>query len=212
MIDNSKTQTNKSQTEITPEDAISLLKKGNNRFLKNKFLNRDYKEQISNSSNGQHPFAIVLSCIDSRVPVEIIFDQGIGDLFSVRVAGNVVSKDVLGSIEYACKYAGVKLIVILGHTSCGAVKGACDGLEDGNLTHLLQKIKPAIDKTKTDESEIRDSSNIHFVNSVANNNLNNSINDIKSHSSILKEMIDSDKVSICSAMYDVETGIVNFKN
>ena len=164
MIDNSKTQTNKSQTEITPEDAISLLKKGNNRFLKNKFLNRDYKEQISNSSNGQHPFVIVLSCIDSRVPVEIIFDQGIGDLFSVRVAGNVVSKDVLGSIEYACKYAGVKLIVILGHTSCGAVKGACDGLEDGNLTHLLQKIKPAIDKTKTDESEIRDSSNIHFVN------------------------------------------------
>jgi carbonic anhydrase len=212
MIDNSKTQTNKSQTEITPEDAISLLKKGNNRFLKNKFLNRDYKEQISNSSNGQHPFAIVLSCIDSRVPVEIIFDQGIGDLFSVRVAGNVVSKDVLGSIEYACKYAGVKLIVILGHTSCGAVKGACDGLEDGNLTHLLQKIKPAIDKTKTDESEIRDSSNIHFVNSVANNNLNNSINDIKSHSIILKEMIDSDTVSICSAMYDVETGIVNFKS
>ena len=212
MIDNSKTQTNKSQTEITPEDAISLLKKGNNRFLKNKFLNRDYKEQISNSSNGQHPFVIVLSCIDSRVPVEIIFDQGIGDLFSVRVAGNVVSKDVLGSIEYACKYAGVKLIVILGHTSCGAVKGACDGLEDGNLTHLLQKIKPAIDKTKTDQSEMRNSSNIHFVNSVANNNLNNSINDIKSHSSILKEMIDSDKVSICSAMYDVETGIVNFKN
>lgn len=212
MIDNSKTQTNKSQTEITPEDAISLLKKGNNRFLKNKFLNRDYKEQISNSSNGQHPFVIVLSCIDSRVPVEIIFDQGIGDLFSVRVAGNVVSKDVLGSIEYACKYAGVKLIVILGHTSCGAVKGACDGLEDGNLTHLLQKIKPAIDKTKTDESEIRDSSNIHFVNSVANNNLNNSINDIKSHSIILKEMIDSDTVSICSAMYDVETGIVNFKS
>lgn len=212
MIDNSKTQTNKSQTEITPEDAISLLKKGNNRFLKNKFLNRDYKEQISNSSNGQHPFVIVLSCIDSRVPVEIIFDQGIGDLFSVRVAGNVVSKDVLGSIEYACKYAGVKLIVILGHTSCGAVKGACDGLEDGNLTHLLQKIKPAIDKTKTDESEIRDSSNIHFVNSVANNNLNNSINDIKSHSIILKEMIDSDMVSICSAMYDVETGIVNFKS
>ena len=105
MIDNSKTQTNKSQTEITPEDAISLLEKGNNRFLKNKFLNRDYKEQISNSSNGQHPFVIVLSCIDSRVPVEIIFDQGIGDLFSVRVAGNVVSKDVLGSIEYACKYA-----------------------------------------------------------------------------------------------------------
>lgn len=212
MIDNSKTQTNKSQTEITPEDAISLLKKGNNRFLKNKFLNRDYKEQISNSSNGQHPFVIVLSCIDSRVPVEIIFDQGIGDLFSVRVAGNVVSKDVLGSIEYACKYAGVKLIVILGHTSCGAVKGACDGLEDGNLTHLLQKIKPAIDKTKTDESEIRDSSNIHFVNSVANNNLNNSINDIKLHSIILKEMIDSDTVSICSAMYDVETGIVNFKS
>lgn len=210
MIDNSKTQTNKSQTEITPEDAINLLKKGNNRFLKNKFLNRDYKEQISNSSNGQHPFAIVLSCIDSRVPVEIIFDQGIGDLFSVRVAGNVVSKDVLGSIEYACKYAGVKLIVVLGHTSCGAVKGACDGLEDGNLTHLLKKIKPAIDTTKTETSENRDSSNIKFVNTVANNNLFQSMNDIRSQSAILKKMIESNKILMCSAMYSLETGTINF--
>jgi carbonic anhydrase len=210
MIDNSKTQTNKSQTEITPEDAINLLKKGNNRFLKNKFLNRDYKEQISNSSNGQHPFAIVLSCIDSRVPVETIFDQGIGDLFSVRVAGNVVSKDVLGSVEYACKYAGVKLIVVLGHTSCGAVKGACDGLEDGNLTHLLKKIKPAIDTTKTESSENRDSSNINFVNTVANNNLFQSMNDIRSQSPILKKMIKSNKILMCSAMYSVETGTINF--
>jgi len=210
MIDNSKTQTNKSQTEITPEDAINLLKKGNNRFLKNKFLNRDYKEQISNSSNGQHPFAIVLSCIDSRVPVEIIFDQGIGDLFSVRVAGNVVSKDVLGSVEYACKYAGVKLIVVLGHTSCGAVKGACDGLEDGNLTHLLKKIKPAIDTTKTETSENRDSSNIKFVNTVANNNLFQSMNDIRSQSAILKKMIESNKILMCSAMYSLETGTINF--
>jgi len=210
MIDNSKTQTNKSQTEITSEDAINLLKKGNNRFLKNKFLNRDYKEQISNSSNGQHPFAIVLSCIDSRVPVEIIFDQGIGDLFSVRVAGNVVSKDVLGSIEYACKYAGVKLIVVLGHTSCGAVKGACDGLEDGNLTHLLKKIKPAIDTTKTETSENRDSSNIKFVNTVANNNLFQSMNDIRSQSAILKKMIESNKILMCSAMYSLETGTINF--
>jgi len=210
MIDNSKTQTNKSQTEITSEDAINLLKKGNNRFLKNKFLNRDYKEQISNSSNGQHPFAIVLSCIDSRVPVEIIFDQGIGDLFSVRVAGNVVSKDVLGSVEYACKYAGVKLIVVLGHTSCGAVKGACDGLEDGNLTHLLKKIKPAIDTTKTETSENRDSSNIKFVNTVANNNLFQSMNDIRSQSAILKKMIESNKILMCSAMYSLETGTINF--
>jgi carbonic anhydrase len=211
-MNNIKAQTKKSQSQISSAEALNFLKKGNERFLNKNFVERDYKSQISDTSNGQYPFSIVLSCIDSRVPVETIFDQGIGDIFSARVAGNVISKDVLGSIEYACKYAGVKLIVILGHTSCGAVKGACDGLEDGNLTHLLQKIKPAIDKTKTDQSEMRNSSNIHFVNSVANNNLNNSINDIKSHSSILKEMIDSDKVSICSAMYDVETGIVNFKN
>lgn len=210
MIDNSLSQTRKSQIEITPRDAISLLKKGNDRFLKDKLLNRDYKGQISNSSNGQYPFAIVLSCIDSRVPVETILDQGIGDLFSVRVAGNVVSKDVLGSIEYACKYAGVKLIVVLGHTSCGAVKGACDGLEDGNLTHLLKKIKPAIDITKTLVNENRDSSNINFVNKVANNNLLNSIGDIKSKSIILKDMIESNKISICSALYNVETGILNF--
>ena len=210
MIDNSKSQTNKSQIEITPKDAIDLLKSGNERFLNNKFLDRDYKEQISNSSKGQYPFAIILSCIDSRVPVETIFDQGIGDLFSVRVAGNVVSKDVLGSIEYACKYAGVKLIVVLGHTSCGAVKGACDGLEDGNLTHLLKKIRPAIDITKTLVNENRDSSNINFVNKVANNNLLNSIGDIKSKSIILKDMIESNKISICSALYNVETGIVNF--
>ena len=195
---------------MTTRDAICLLKKGNDRFLKDKLLNRDYKGQISNSSNGQYPFAIVLSCIDSRVPVETILDQGIGDLFSVRVAGNVVSKDVLGSIEYACKYAGVKLIVVLGHTSCGAVKGACDGLEDGNLTHLLKKIKPAIDITKTLVNENRDSSNINFVNKVANNNLLNSIGDIKSKSIILKDMIESNKISICSALYNVETGIVNF--
>ena len=210
MIDNSLSQTRKSQIEITPIGAISLLKKGNDRFLKDKLLNRDYKGQISNSSNGQYPFAIVLSCIDSRVPVETILDQGIGDLFSVRVAGNVVSKDVLGSIEYACKYAGVKLIVVLGHTSCGAVKGACDGLEDGNLTHLLKKIKPAIDITKTLVNENRDSSNINFVNKVANNNLLNSIGDIKSKSIILKDMIESNKISICSALYNLETGIVNF--
>jgi len=210
MIDNSISQTNKSQIEITPKDAIDLLKSGNERFLNNKFLDRDYKEQISNSSKGQYPFAIILSCIDSRVPVETIFDQGIGDLFSVRVAGNVVSKDVLGSIEYACKYAGVKLIVVLGHTSCGAVKGACDSLEDGNLTHLLKKINPAILKTETLIDEARDSSNMNFVNSVANNNISQSIIDIKNHSIVLNEGIESKKVSICSAMYNVETGIVKF--
>lgn len=212
MIDNRISQNKLSQENISSSQAIEILKKGNERFLNNNFLNRDYKIQISETSNGQYPFSIVLSCIDSRVPVETIFDQGVGDIFSARVAGNVVSKDVLGSIEYACKYAGVKLILILGHTSCGAVKGACDGLQDGNLTHLLKKINPAIHKTKTDNSEARDSSNIKFVNSVAANNLDNSISDIKLYSPILKEMIESNSVSICSAMYDVETGIVDFKN
>jgi len=209
-MDNSKTQTKQTQTEISSHIALELLKIGNDRFLKNKFLSRDYNEQISISSKGQFPFAIVLSCIDSRVPVETIFDQGIGDIFSVRVAGNVISKDVLGSIEYACKFAGVKLIVVLGHTSCGAVKGACDGLEHGNLTNLLKKIQPAIDNTNTELNEFRDSSNIDFVNAVANNNLIQSIKDIKSKSITLKKMLQSKDVLISSAMYNVDSGIVNF--
>ncbi|MDG2372070.1 MAG: carbonic anhydrase family protein [Flavobacteriaceae bacterium] len=209
-MDNGKTQTKQTQSEISSHKALELLKKGNDRFLKNKFLNRDYNEQISISSQGQFPFAIVLSCIDSRVPVETIFDQGIGDVFSVRVAGNVISKDILGSVEYACKFAGVKLIVVLGHTSCGAVKGACDGLEHGNLTHLLKKIQPAIDKTKTKLTEFRDSSNIDFVNAVANNNLLQSIKDIKSKSLTLKEMLLSKDVLISSAMYNVDSGVVKF--
>ena len=153
----------------------------------------------------------VLSCIDSRVPVEVIFDQGIGDIFSARVAGNVVSKDILGSIEYACKYAGVKLILILGHTSCGAVKGACDSLEDGNLTHLLNKIKPAINNTKTEAGESRDSTNIKFVNSVAENNLLQSIEDIKQKSSILNQLNNNGNILIKSAIYNVDSGVVDFK-
>ena len=187
-MSNYTTQTKETQSQISSDEALGMLKDGNKRFVDNKQLKRDYTEQVKITSNGQYPIAAVLSCIDSRVPVEVIFDQGIGDIFSARVAGNVVSKDILGSIEYACKYAGVKLILILGHTSCGAVKGACDSLEDGNLTHLLNKIKPAINNTKTEAGESRDSTNIKFVNSVAENNLLQSIEDIKQKSSILNQL------------------------
>ena len=133
-------QTKESQSAITPEKALEMLKEGNLRFAKGLMLNKNLLQQVSGTSKSQFPFAVILSCIDSRVPAEIIFDQGIGDIFSVRIAGNFINKDILGSIEFACKVAGSKLIVVLGHSSCGAIKGACDHVEMGNLTGLLQKI------------------------------------------------------------------------
>lgn len=209
-IDNSKVQTSKSQAAISAEMALNLLKEGHKRFLNSTQFVRRYDEQIKGTTKGQYPFAVILSCIDSRVPTEIIFDQGIGDLFNVCVAGNFVNKDILGSIEYACKFAGVKLVVVMGHTSCGAVKGACDSLKAGNLTHLLSNLKPAVAATSTEKGEDRSSKNLDFVNRVSSKNVALTVDAIHSGSTILKGMAKKNEIKIVQAMYDVTSGNVTF--
>ena len=197
------------QDAITPELAIELLKAGNIRFVENTRINRDLGQQVLDTANGQYPFAVVLGCIDSRVPAEIIFDQGIGDLFIARVAGNFVNEDILGSLEFACKVAGAKAIVVLGHTNCGAVKGACDKVELGNLTHMLGNIMPAVNAI-TDVKENRNSSNVEFVQKVADKNVEFTIEKIKQDSSVLNDMYNNSEISIVGAMYNVSTGEVDF--
>lgn len=210
FIDNARVQTPETQNLMTAQIALQLLKEGNERFFNDERLSRNLKEQVAQTASGQYPFAVVLSCIDSRVPVETIFDQGIGDVFSARVAGNIVDEDILGSMEFACKFAGSKLILVLGHTACGAVKGACDGVEAGNLTLLLDKIKPAVEATPSGEGEERSSRNEAFVNRVAAKNVEQTIQNILSQSSILKELFDQGEIDIVGAMYDVQTGRVDF--
>lgn len=199
-----------SQAALGPEDALQLLKEGNNRFLSKKSIARSFDEQINLTSTGQYPFAAVVSCIDSRIPTEIVFDQGIGDIFNARIAGNFVNSDILGSLEFACKLAGSKLIVIMGHTSCGAVKGACDHAELGNLTGMLEKIKPAVDKVETAEGVDRSSKNIDFVNEVAVQNVHLTIAKLKKDSPVLQEMIEAEEIDVVGAMYDVTSGKVSF--
>ena len=209
-IKNEKTQTVETQAKITPQVAVNLLKDGNNRFVNNNPLNRNLQEQVQQTATGQYPFATVVSCIDSRIPTEVIFDQGIGDIFNARVAGNFVNKDILGSLEFACKLAGSKVIVVMGHTSCGAVKGACDHAKLGNLTQMLDKIMPAVDAIKTPEGTDRSSANLDFVNQVAVKNVEFTIENIKTQSSVLNEMYENGEIDIVGAMYDVKTGMVSF--
>lgn len=204
------TQSKESQTELTHADALALLQEGNNRFLDKKRLVRLYDKQIEQTASGQYPYAAIVSCIDSRIPTEIVFDQGIGDIFNARVAGNFVNADILGSLEFACKLAGTKLIVIMGHTSCGAVKGACDHAELGNLTGLLDKIKPAMAAVETAEGVDRSSKNLDFVNKVAVQNVHLTIEKLKTDSPVLNEMIDEGQIQVVGAMYDVSTGKVSF--
>ncbi|MDT0606462.1 carbonic anhydrase family protein [Croceitalea rosinachiae] len=205
------TQTKESQAALNPNSAITLLKEGNERFVENKKANRDLLGQVKQTTSGQYPFATILSCIDSRVSAELVFDQGVGDIFSARVAGNIVNEDILGSMEFACKLAGTKVIVVLGHTSCGAVKGACDDAKMGNLTTLLHKIKPAVRAVSepADESQ-RNSKNLDFVNAVADTNVQLTIEDIRSLSPVLKEMEDNGEIAIVGAMYDIADGKVHF--
>ena len=192
-----KAQTKESQDQMTAASALQELKDGNQRFIQKKQLSRDLIQQVSETSTGQFPFATVLSCIDSRVSSELIFDQGIGDIFIVRIAGNFVNEDILGSMEFASKLAGTKLVLVLGHTACGAVKGACDHARLGNLTALINKIEPAVDAVKepADES-MRNSSNIDFVNDVAEVNVKMTIDNIRAQSEVLKEMEDAGKIQI----------------
>ncbi len=195
---------------LTPVKALELLKEGNERFLKKDTIERDHDWHIRETIDSQHPFAIVLGCIDSRVMPSIIFDQGIGDLFIARIAGNIVNQDILGSMEYACAVVGSKLVVVLGHTSCGAVKGAIDDVKLGNLTASLKHIKLAIEKVKTGDDVLRVSKNPDFVDSVALKNVELSIEDIKSQSPVLLEMYEKNEIDIVGAMYNHATGEVTF--
>ncbi|MCF6171709.1 MAG: carbonic anhydrase [Bacteroidales bacterium] len=209
-MDNLKTQTPNTQSTMNPQMAVEMLQKGNHRFVQGKPLPREFDKQIAQTATGQYPFAIVLSCIDSRIPTEIIFDQGIGDIFNARIAGNFVNEDILGSMEFACKFAGSKLVVVMGHTSCGAVKGACDSVQAGNLTQLLEKITPAVEGTKTKPNEKRSSENADFVNRVAVKNVELTVENICGQSPILCEMYKQGEIDIVKAMYDVASGKVEF--
>lgn len=204
------TKTAEIQAMTTPGSAIQILKNGNARFSSGIGITRDFISQIKDTEKGQYPIATVVSCIDSRIPTEIVFDQGIGDIFNARIAGNFINPDILGSLEFACKLAGSKVIVVMGHTSCGAVKGACDHAKLGNLTQMLDKIMPAVDAIETEEGEDRSSSNLDFVNRVARKNVELAIADIKANSSVLLEMWEQGEIAIVGAMYDVATGIVSF--
>lgn len=204
-----KTLTKEMQTAITPIMALDLLKEGNKRFVNNLKVNRNLLQQANETSDGQHPFAVILSCIDSRTSAELIFDQGLGDVFSVRIAGNIVNEDILGSMEFGCKVAGSKIIVVLGHTKCGAIKGACDHVEMGNLTALLSKISPAVD-SETQTKENRNANNSVFVENVATINVKQTVQAIMERSPILSEMIQSGQIGIIGGMHDISTGEVQF--
>ena len=203
--------TKETQDLMTPSSALAALKAGNDRFLKGNQVTRNLNQQVDQTSGGQFPFATVLHCIDSRVSAEHIFDQGIGDLFSIRIAGNFVNEDILGSMEFACKLAGTKVLVVLGHTACGAIKGACDHARLGNLTALINKLEPAVEAVDAPaEADLRNSSNSDFVNAVAAKNVLMTIDNIRSQSPILKEMEADGAIQIVGGMYDIATGNVNF--
>jgi carbonic anhydrase len=204
-----KTLTKEMQTSITPEMALELLKEGNKRFVNNLKINRNLLQQANETSDGQHPFAVILSCIDSRTSAELIFDQGLGDVFSIRIAGNVLNEDILGSMEFGCKVAGAKTIVVLGHTKCGAVKGACDNIVLGNLTGILEKIKPAVDAEATTIAN-RNASNSIFVENVAELNVRLSVKNILVKSPIIAEMVKNGEIGIIGGIHDIGTGEVKF--
>jgi carbonic anhydrase len=204
-----RAHTKDTQTSLTPRMALEILKEGNDRFVKNLKKQRNLLDQVNETRDGQWPFATILSCIDSRTSAELIFDQGLGDIFSVRIAGNIVNTDIIGSMEFACKVAGSKLIVVLGHTACGAIKGACDHVEMGNLTELLSKIQPAVyQETKTKKN--RTSTNNSFVDNVATINIKRSAEQIIERSYILEQMLEEGKIGVVGAMYNIQTGKVQF--
>ena len=194
---------------MTPQHALDELKQGNARFVSGSPRARNFPAQVKASAAGQYPFAVVLSCLDSRQPIEIVLDQGIGDVFSARVAGNVLDEDILGSLEFACKDRGAKLIAVIGHTDCGAMKGAIDDVQLGNLTPLLAKIKPAVGDVPA-AVQPRTSKNPDFVNGVAEANVRQVIKEIRDRSPILKEMLDHHQIALTGAMYDLSTGQVHF--
>ncbi len=204
-----KSHTKETQESLTPEHALDILKEGNERFVNNIKAHRNLLQQINETSAGQFPFAAILSCIDSRTSAELIFDQGLGDILSIRIAGNILNDDILGSMELACKIAGSKLIVVLGHTKCGAIEGACKNIVLGNLTALLNKIKPAIEQETETKTE-RNINNQTFLKNVTVNNVFITVKKIKAQSSILCEMEQSKQIKIIGGLHDIDTGQVTF--
>lgn len=201
-----RTQTKLTQDNLTPKDAHNILVEGNKRFYENLKVQRNLQEQVLETSKGQYPFAVILSCIDSRVPAELVFDQGIGDVFSARVAGNIINEDILGSMEYACKVAGSKIIVVMGHTKCGAVTSACKHVELGNITPLLSKIQPAVKAVEVEGVEMT-SEKIELVSEI---NVKLSIERIRKESPILADLEKDGQIEIIGAMYNVSDGVVTF--
>jgi len=204
-----RTHSKETQSSLTPDMALQILKEGNQRFINNLKANRNLLQQVNETSAGQFPFATILSCIDSRTSAELIFDQGLGDVFSIRIAGNILNEDILGSMEFGTKVVGTKILLVLGHTKCGAIVGACNHIELGNLTGLLKKVQPAIDH-ETQTTEQRDGSNKEFVNRVAGLNVNLTIERIRKESPIIADLEQQDAIKIVGGMYDVETGVVDF--
>ena len=201
--------TKASQAALTPEKALAELKAGNARFVAGHPLHRDLKAEVKATASGQYPSAVVLSCLDSRQPIEIVLDQGIGDIFSARVAGNVLNDDILGSMEFACKAMGSKLIAVIGHSNCGAIKGSVDDVKLGKLTDVLAKIKPAAEGTKAESGE-RTGKNLKFVDAVAVANVHGVMEEIRAKSPILKEMLDAKQIGMVGGMYDLGTGRVEW--
>jgi carbonic anhydrase len=204
-----KTRTKEEQDKLTPDDVLERLKGGNKRFVNNDLTARDHSSLVRNAIEGQYPSAVVVACMDSRIPVEDIFDKGIGDIFVIRLAGNVINEDVIGSIEYGCNVAGAKLIVVMGHRYCGAVKSAVKDVQAGNMTALLSKIKPAISISQ-DFNGVKEYSNEDYVSYVAINHVKQSVKEIVAHSTILSEMITKGQVKIVAAAYNLDTGEVLF--
>ncbi|CAD7804148.1 Carbonic anhydrase 2 [Chryseobacterium aquaeductus] len=209
-----KAHTSETQSTISPEKALNFLKEGNQRFVNNLKANRDLLEQVNATREGQWPFAVVLSCIDSRTSAELIFDQGLGDVFSIRIAGNFVNQDILGSMEFGCNVAGSKLVVVLGHTKCGALKGGLDaakieGMGMDNLNHLIDHFDPII-KTIMNDGEERSSANIELLERLNQHNVKNAIDDIRKQSSTLRRLEEEGQIKIVGANYDVETGVVTW--
>ncbi len=204
-----RTHTQETQATITPTKALTFLREGNERFRANLRMSRDLLKQVNETREGQFPFATILSCIDSRTSAELIFDQGLGDIFSIRLAGNVVNEDVLGSMEFSCRVAGSRLVVVLGHSHCGAIKGACDGVQLGNLSSLLNKIQPAVYRERAETAD-RSSKNVAFVERVAEIHVRRSVASVLEQSVVLREMIEGGRIALVGAMYSVETGAVTF--
>ena len=204
-----RTHSKETQSGLTPVTALQILKEGNERFIKNLKANRNLLQQVNETSTGQFPFATILSCIDSRTSAELIFDQGLGDVFSIRIAGNILNEDILGSMEFATKIVGTKVVVVLGHTKCGAIVGACNHVEMGNLTTLLNKIQPAIFNEKT-TTEHRDGSNTAFVNNVTEINVHLTIERVRRESPIIAELEQQGAIKIVGGVYNVDTGVVTF--